>query len=155
MWTVLFLAIMPPPDASTGSAPPFASQSVAAAKLDAKSQVQSQIESLASGVFAKRERATADLIRAGISAAPCLEATLQSTNVEVRSRSLRIFAEWLNSDDPKLAAAAEAALKRAADGKETVAKNAQMRLAANYLRREAELLAEMDRMLPLLHLVVT
>lgn len=138
MWTCLILAIMPVADGGAIESP--------------KEVLRSHIDALASRVFAERERATAELGRVGVPAVPHMEAALKSTNVEVRTRSLRIFSEWLVSGDPQLAAAAEAALERAASSRAAVATSARGRLDSNQLCREAALLAEMERLVPLIRL---
>jgi len=141
MWTCLILAIMPGADGGAIDSP--------------KEVLRSHVDALASRVFAERERATAELARAGVPAVPHVEAVLKSMNVEVRTRSLRILSEWLGSADVELAAAAEAALRRAAGGQGAVAISARLRLDADQLRREAALVAEMDRLVPLTRLVMT
>jgi hypothetical protein len=140
MWSYLMLAIMPVADAG--------------GDFDVH-HIRGQIDLLGSQHFAEREQATRQLIRAGHSALPHLESALKSTNVELRSRALRVFGEWLSSPDAQLASAAEAALSRLAKSRATIATSARARLAAAQLVREAALLAEIERLVPLMPLAAT
>jgi hypothetical protein len=88
---------------------------LAAAGGPAEADIDRWIEQLGSPQFAQREAASRHLAQAGPAALDRLATAVDDGDLEVASRAIEVFREWLGADDAELAAAAERFLERCAE----------------------------------------
>lgn len=120
---------------SIGLTAPIHAQPPASGK-PAEAALQTWVKQLSDDSFGLRERASAELIKAGMPAIAAIEKSLDADNPEAASRAVQILNHFALSPDVPLETAASDMLGRLALGKGPAAREARQQVARLAARRE-------------------